>query len=150
METRTKQEPENYLARPQLRERGWTDGLIEKLLGEPDKRKPNPHYRSSPDMSLYLFSRIEAAEQEHQSLLDNARQKHDRRCEAAEKAVETKCRKTLQKASLRSGRQSDCLYPSWCDWLARITISDFRVGRTPGKCRKPARTATRRFWTVSA
>lgn len=37
---------------------GLTDSLIKKL-GEPDKVVPNPHYRSSAPMQLYLRERVE-------------------------------------------------------------------------------------------
>ena len=89
-------EPEVYLTRPEPHERGWTDGLIKRLLGQPDKQKPNPHYRSGPKMSLYLLSRVEAAEQEHQAPLDGVRQKRAPRREAARKAVETKRSRIMQ------------------------------------------------------
>ena len=37
---------------------GLTDSML-KELGEPDKIAPNPHYRSSPPMQLYLRERVE-------------------------------------------------------------------------------------------
>ena len=89
---------DKYLSKPNLRSRGWTDGLIDKLLGEPDRKCPNPHYRSGGDMALYLASRVEATEAEHQVALDDARQKHARRCEAAHKALRTKRKRTKQRA----------------------------------------------------
>jgi hypothetical protein len=44
-------------------ERGWTDGLIKRFLGEPDTYAPNPHYRSGPSMRLYDLERVTAAEE---------------------------------------------------------------------------------------
>ena len=32
---------------------GWTRGLIDKLLGEPDKLARNPHYATAAPMRLY-------------------------------------------------------------------------------------------------
>ena len=90
--------PGDYLTRPELRERGWTDGLIKRLLGEPDKLSPNPHYRSGPKMVLYLLSRVESIEAKHQEVLDDAGQKRARRHDAAQKAVKTKRLRTKQKS----------------------------------------------------
>ncbi|MDI4663671.1 hypothetical protein K9U40_04900 [Xanthobacter autotrophicus] len=43
-------------------ERGWTDTMVQKFLGDPDQLKPNPNYRSGPKMRLYRLDRIEEAE----------------------------------------------------------------------------------------
>jgi hypothetical protein len=45
-----------------LKERGWSKGRIARLLQNPDKLVPNPHYRSGPKMKLYAQSRVLAAE----------------------------------------------------------------------------------------
>src|SRR5215475_2433106 len=45
-----------------LKERGWSKGRIAKLLKDPDKLVPNPHYSSGPKMRLYARSRVLAAE----------------------------------------------------------------------------------------
>jgi hypothetical protein len=45
-----------------LKERGWSKGRIAKLLKNPDKLVPNPHYRTAPKMRLYAQSRVLAAE----------------------------------------------------------------------------------------
>jgi hypothetical protein len=39
-------------------ERGWTDKLINNYLGEPDRIKRNPYYRTGAPMKLYLMSRV--------------------------------------------------------------------------------------------
>jgi hypothetical protein len=46
----------------ELLRRGWTQGLIEKLLGKPDQLMPNPHYRNGPKMRLYARVRVLQAE----------------------------------------------------------------------------------------
>lgn len=46
-----------------LKERGWTDGKIRSVLGEPDKLTKNPHYATAAPMRLYALERVEAAEQ---------------------------------------------------------------------------------------
>lgn len=43
--------------------RGWTDGAIDRLLGEPDKYAPNPHYKSAEPMRLYRLSRVQLLEE---------------------------------------------------------------------------------------
>ncbi|MBO0725263.1 MAG: hypothetical protein J2P52_06660 [Blastocatellia bacterium] len=45
-----------------LKERGWSKGRIAKLLKNPDKLVPNPHYRTAPKMRLYAQSRVIMAE----------------------------------------------------------------------------------------
>jgi len=45
-----------------LKKRGWSKGRIAKLLKNPDKLVPNPHYRTAPKMRLYAQSRVLAAE----------------------------------------------------------------------------------------
>jgi hypothetical protein len=46
----------------ELLRRGWTHGLIGKLLGAPDQLERNPHYGSGPKMRLYARARILQAE----------------------------------------------------------------------------------------
>jgi hypothetical protein len=46
----------------ELLRRGWTQGLIEKLLGAPDQLERNPHHRSGPKMRLYARARVLQAE----------------------------------------------------------------------------------------
>ncbi|MFJ9149058.1 hypothetical protein ACIRP7_13495 [Streptomyces sp. NPDC102270] len=45
-----------------MRARGWTAGMIRRLLGEPDLRRPNPFLRTAPPSRLYGVERVEAAE----------------------------------------------------------------------------------------
>lgn len=50
------------MSRRELRNRGWTDGLISRFLGEADATRQNPRYRSKPPMRLWLKERAEAEE----------------------------------------------------------------------------------------
>src|ERR1035438_4311183 len=80
-----------YRSKAKLKARGWTEGLIRRFLGKPDKEKPNPRYASAKPMKLYKTQRVDKAEsssefQEAQSSLKISR-------EAAKKAVETKRQK---------------------------------------------------------
>lgn len=46
-----------------LRARGWTDGIVCRLLGEPDRLSAHPRFRSAPWTRMYRVERVEAAEQ---------------------------------------------------------------------------------------
>ena len=80
-----------------LKERGWTDRLIQALLGEPDQLAPNPHYSSAAPMRLYLRQRIEEAEQ-HPTFTE-ALNKFRARREAGRKSANTRIRKAVQWAA---------------------------------------------------
>lgn len=45
-----------------LKERGWTEAMIRDLLGDPDLRVDNPHYKSGGLWRLWRLQRVEAAE----------------------------------------------------------------------------------------
>jgi len=47
-----------FLTMTDLRELGWTQGMVTKLLGRADVLKPNPVYRSQAPMRLYSSSRV--------------------------------------------------------------------------------------------
>lgn len=47
---------------PELRARGWTEAMVQHLLGEPDQRVVNPYYRTAAPMRLYRAARVLAAE----------------------------------------------------------------------------------------
>ncbi|MET7691447.1 hypothetical protein ABZT06_26285 [Streptomyces sp. NPDC005483] len=51
-----------HLSAAGLRARGWTAGMIRRLLGEPDLRRANPFFRTAPPTRLYSVERVEAAE----------------------------------------------------------------------------------------
>lgn len=76
------------LTQANLKERGWTLGLIKRHLGEPDVLKDNPVYRSAAPLKLYSLARVEAIE----PTLDLERRKAGaaQRSAAALKAVQTK------------------------------------------------------------
>ena len=46
-----------------ISERGWTKGLINELLDEPDVLVDNPHYKSAAPMRLYFLDRVKHIEQ---------------------------------------------------------------------------------------
>ncbi len=85
---------EQYITPAGLKgKRGWTDQMIRKLLGGPDKVAPNPHYRTAAPMRLYLVGRVEQAEK---SGLFVRHEPDPRRQKAAAKAVQTKMRNLMR------------------------------------------------------
>ena len=45
-----------------LKHRGWTDAMVRDLLGDPDKRSVNPHYRKAAQTHLYAIERVHETE----------------------------------------------------------------------------------------
>lgn len=79
-----------YFTQNELKERGWNLRMIAALLGEPDRLKPNPWYRSSPPIKLFSRSRVMTAEEGETFKAHLV--KRARRSLAAAKGVETKKR----------------------------------------------------------
>lgn len=88
---------EPMLSSAALRERGWTPGLINTFLGEPDALKRNPHYAKAAPMRLYALARVEAAERSAGFV--TARAGSARRVNGAKKAVETKRESLLRQVA---------------------------------------------------
>lgn len=89
---------DNLLTASKIKERGWTDTMINRFLGEPDQRKTNPHYRSGPPMRLFALARIEATEQRpdvNEQIAKTLARRPARKA-AARKAVETKTAQLLR------------------------------------------------------
>ncbi len=55
-------EKEEFLNKSKLKERGWTESMIKKILEHPDRKVPNPIYKSASPMMLYSMARIKKAE----------------------------------------------------------------------------------------
>lgn len=53
---------QRYVSAAGLRARGWTGGIVRRLLGAPDRLSVNPRFRSAPHTRLYRTERVEAAE----------------------------------------------------------------------------------------
>ncbi|MGH3189614.1 MAG: hypothetical protein ACRDPY_17905 [Streptosporangiaceae bacterium] len=71
-----------------LKERGWTESMIRDLLGDPDLRVDNPHYKSAAPMRLWRLQRAEAIEATPGFAA--ARERGERQCAAATRAAETR------------------------------------------------------------
>lgn len=76
------------LSVPALRERGWTDSMVKRFLGEPDHLRDNPRYRSAAPMRLYAENRVVAVEASEEFLV--AKQRGVRRSAAGTKAANTR------------------------------------------------------------
>ena len=50
--------PRTHYSLSSLKYRGWTNAMVRDLLGEPDKRGGNPHYRTAPKTRLYEIERV--------------------------------------------------------------------------------------------
>jgi len=55
-----------FLTARALRERGWTDALIDDLLGPPHETRPNPYYVNGGEMKLWRKIDVIAAEDDAQ------------------------------------------------------------------------------------
>jgi hypothetical protein len=73
---------------PGLKERGWTEAMIQDLLGKPDLRVDNPHYSTAAPMRLWRLQKAEAAEALPE--FTRRRDRAARQCAAAAKAAETR------------------------------------------------------------
>lgn len=59
----TETEKEVYISKSLLKlNRHWTDGLIKKFLGEPDKLEVNPCFKSAAPMCLYSMKKVKRIE----------------------------------------------------------------------------------------
>ena len=85
-----------YFSITDLKERGWTLGLISKFLSTPDATKTNPHYKNAAPMKLYVKDRVQQIEVS--STFMEAKIKAENRSRSASKAVKTKIDKTLKLA----------------------------------------------------
>jgi hypothetical protein len=91
--TMSEQQPP-LLTKTKLKERGWTDTLIEKFLPHPDETQTNPIYTSSSPMRLYRLERVEQMEASKDFIASQSRTAARKR--AAQKGIETKRRKLMQ------------------------------------------------------
>lgn len=91
-----KQPKLEYLTTPRLKERGWTDAMIKKFLGEPDATRDNPHYKCAAPMKLYDTKRVERVER-RKSFKEYMEASAGRK-QSAQKSVQTKLEKALEYA----------------------------------------------------
>ena len=86
-----------YYRSSELKQRGWTDGLIKKFMPKPDETKTNPIVKSAAPMKLYKIKRAERIERSEKFIKEM--ESISKRKTAARKAVETKTAKTIEWAN---------------------------------------------------
>lgn len=87
----------NFICVSELKQRGWTDGLIKKFLPKPDETKTNPVIKCAAPMKLYQIKRVERIEKSEKFIKEM--EAISIRKSAAKKAVETKTAKTVKWAN---------------------------------------------------
>lgn len=86
-----------YYRSSELKQRGWTKGLIKKFLPKPDETKTNPIVKCAAPMKLYKIKRVGRIEKSEKFI--KAMVSISKRKAAARKAVETKTAKTIEWAN---------------------------------------------------
>jgi len=102
-------ENDAMLGTTQLRERGWTPGLISRFLGEPDKLVSNWRHRSGPKIRLWSLERVEKIEK--LEAFRAQREKAARRSTAAAAAASSQ-RQQLLESIVRMEIEVEVLEPS--------------------------------------
>ena len=92
------------LTASQLKERGWTDGLILSVLGEPDKRRKKPNHPTAARLCLYFLDRVRDAEQQP-SVCERLQRIAELRPQRSATAKETARSRQRNQARAESGRQ---------------------------------------------
>jgi restriction system protein len=93
-----------WLAKSQIKQRGWTDGAIKQFLGAPEDTQKNPHYRSGPLMQLWRLETVCEAEKKSEFIAWKS--KHDSR------------RGQLRDRALEQHRQKRAVLLEWVESLA--------------------------------
>jgi hypothetical protein len=76
-----------FIRASDLKRQGWTESLIARFLGSPDRREDNPHARSGHKMRLYATWRVREAEALDEFV--KSREDAARRSEAARLRIKT-------------------------------------------------------------
>ena len=82
----------------ELKDRGWTLSAITKFLGDPDRTKPNPMYRSAAPMKLWDKTRVEAVEStdEFRSWKEGSKSRRRKASETMTAVMQAKRLETIQ------------------------------------------------------
>ncbi|MCK6472706.1 MAG: hypothetical protein L6R28_13260 [Planctomycetes bacterium] len=99
---------------------GLTDRLI-RMLGEPDERVLNPHYRSGPKASLYAVARVKKFIREHAPEIAALEQRRAKQAQAQAQRV--------KEATEADEREMVRKYPSWKDALPDAAAAMFNLNR---------------------
>ena len=85
------------ISKPGLRDRGWTDTMIQRYLPIHDAEKANPYYKCAAPMKLYMIDRIIKIEK-RKSFMEMLAKSKERKA-LAQKAVTTKIDKVREFAN---------------------------------------------------
>lgn len=124
-----------------LKERGWSDGLIRRLLAEPDRLTVNPHYRSGPPVKLFVLQRVMAAEQHEDFQRHQARRR--RLVDAARQNAAS------QRERLLAAIEALTVSVTPMDWDMLMVLSLRHWDARNGGEGQDADDATRRRWAVN-
>lgn len=97
-----------FFSVPELKSRGWTEASIRSLLGEPDKTKTNPIYRTGSPMRLFSEARVTDAE-------------------ASEDFIDWKKKSERRRAAAVARAQSQ--RDKTCDWATTVKIHVRKLNR---------------------
>lgn len=86
---------QRYVSLAGLRARGWTGGMVHRLLGAPDRLSVNPRLRSAPQVRLYGVERVEEAERSDE--FRRVAESSARRSEAVRNAVQRRRLEVLER-----------------------------------------------------
>lgn len=90
-----------FLSVAGIQGRGWTKTQIDRLLGEPDKTAPNPHYKCASEMRLYSLARVKKVEASA-AFQDLLAVNEKRRAEARTKAEAARMERYRQEEAIRA------------------------------------------------
>jgi len=83
----------SLLCKSDIKERGWTEGMITRFLAAPDAIKPNPHYKCAAPMKLYDRERVLRIEETEPFKV--AMEQSERRRLSSKKAVRSRVMRLL-------------------------------------------------------
>lgn len=86
---------QRYVSLAGLRLRGWTGGMVHRLLGAADRLSVNPRFRDAPRVRLYRLDRVEAAERSDE--FRAVAQSSGRRSEAVRAAMRRRREEVLER-----------------------------------------------------
>ena len=91
-------EKEEFLNKSKLKERGWTESMLKKILEQPDREIPNPIYKSASPVMLYSMARIKKAELSED--FENYKKKAEKRSRTMKEISALKKEKLLSQIDL--------------------------------------------------
>lgn len=107
---------ETTICLTELIERGWSEGLIDQLLGEPHETRANPRNRGWPRMKLYRRDAVEAFEQTTAFVAHQVRRRID---DSARRSAQTRSARRAA-ISQTASRVNNARAARQAEMLARI------------------------------